>query len=254
MKNKTPKPAPFSSWRPLALASIAVNVVLALFLIRDLGRAHFEATSPAVGTAASTWPRELSPYAALGSFMAENNRIPDLGWNAAQFRAFLDGLRASYEGRGLPLNDEAKRLRDDVSQRVQAMLARDQPNPVEEYFRILRDKEGATRTTSGLHYRITEPGAGSKAKPEDIVVVSFAARLPDGTALPSLTQVRTRVVVRDLLPGLAEGVQLLSVGGKALIYLPPALAFAEENRPPQIPNGAPLGFFVELHDIVAAGK
>jgi FKBP-type peptidyl-prolyl cis-trans isomerase len=60
------------------------------------------------------------------------------------------------------------------------------------------------------------------------------------------------MAVRDLIPGLAEGTQLLRVGGKALFYLPPELAFTDADRPPQLPAGAPLLLFVELHDIEAA--
>jgi FKBP-type peptidyl-prolyl cis-trans isomerase FkpA/FKBP-type peptidyl-prolyl cis-trans isomerase FklB len=57
------------------------------------------------------------------------------------------------------------------------------------------------------------------------------------------------MTVKDLLPGLAEGIQLLRVGGKALLYIPPELAFTDADRPPQLPAGAPLVLFVELHDI-----
>ena len=193
--------------------------------------------------------RELAPYASLGSYMAENNRVPDLGWTEPQFAAFLDGFRASYEGRGLPLDDNAKRLRDEISQRVQSMLATEQPDPLEEYFRTLREKEGVLRTASGLHYRITETGVGPVPGPADQVEISFAGRLPDGRALPPLTRARVKMVVHDLLPGLAEGVQLLRVGGKALVYVPPALAFSEKDWPPQLPRHTPLLFFLELHGI-----
>jgi FKBP-type peptidyl-prolyl cis-trans isomerase FkpA len=196
--------------------------------------------------------RELMPYAALGSFMAENNRIADLGWTKAQFAAFQDGLRASYEGRGLPLDDAAKRLGEQVSQRVQGMLAAERPDPVKEYFRTLREKEGVKSTPSGLHYRITEDGVDASPKASDVVVISYAARLPDGHSIPKLSQTRVRVLVRDLLPGLAEGVQLLKVGGKALVYLPPELSFTAKNWPPQLPKGAPIVFFLELHDVVPA--
>ncbi len=195
-------------------------------------------------------PRELAPYAALGSFMAENNRVPDLGWSEAQFDAFLRGFRASYEGRGLPLDDEAGKLRDDISRRVQAMLAKEQPDPVEDYFRTLREKEGVQRTPSGLHYRMVEAGTGPHPQPADTVVISYSARTPDGHALPELSQARVRAVARDLLPGLAESVQLLQVGGKALVYLPANLSFPASAWPPQLPKGIPLIFFLELHEIV----
>jgi FKBP-type peptidyl-prolyl cis-trans isomerase FkpA/FKBP-type peptidyl-prolyl cis-trans isomerase FklB len=249
--------SPFVFWRAFALLSLVANVVLFLLFWRTNAKPPAPtlpppAVTPASVTATKSLPRELAPYASLGSFMAENNRIPDLAWTEAQFAAFQSGFRASYEGRGLPLDDNAKHLRDEISQRVQAMLSTEQPNPLEDYFRTLREKEGVVRTASGLHHRITEPGAGPMPKATDSVVISFSATLPDGTTLPPLTRARVRMVVRDMMPGLAEGVQLLRVGGKALVYVPPDLAYAEKDWPPQLPQHTPLVFFVELHEIVAA--
>jgi FKBP-type peptidyl-prolyl cis-trans isomerase len=184
--------------------------------------------------------------------MAENNRIPDLKWKADQFAAFQEGFRASYEGRGLPLDEAATKLRDEINGRVQAMVVAEQPDPVRDYFRFLREKEKVQATASGLHYRVTEEGTGSPPKAPDTVVISYAAGLPDGKSVPALSRSRVKVVVGDLLPGLAEGVQLLKVGGKGLIYVPPALSFKEADWPPQLPREAPLVFFVELHDIIPA--
>jgi FKBP-type peptidyl-prolyl cis-trans isomerase FkpA len=261
----TPPPAaasPFLLWRTLALVSLVINLGLVGWVWRH---ANIQRPPASIASAPAPVaepqshpdlsPKTLganSPYAALGSFMAENNRIPDLNWTGPQFAAFLQGFRASYEGRGLPLDDEAKRLRDDISRRVEAMLAREQPNPIEDFFRTLREKEGVLRTASGLHYRITEPGFGVTAAANDTVVLSFSAQLPDGRALPALSRTRVRVAVKDLLPGLAEGVQLLRVGGKALMYLSPSLSFSESNWPANVPHGMPLSFFVELHEIAAA--
>lgn len=257
---KPAQPPPSDNGQLWAIATgvlLLVNVLLAVLLWRSL-RAK-DAEKPANQALAETrkpngsapMAGEVRSYAALGTFMAESNRIADLGWNRAQFDAFLEGFRSSYEGKGVPMDDDAKRLQNEISERVQKMLASEQPNPVEEYFRALREKEGVQKTASGLHYRITEVGDGPKAKGSDTVVISFAARLPDGQALPPLTRVRLKTAVRDLLPGLAEGVQLLSVGGKALVYLPPALAFNERDWPTELPKNVPLAFFVELHEIVS---
>jgi FKBP-type peptidyl-prolyl cis-trans isomerase len=259
MKKNSPPSAPVlvTFWRPLAVVSLLTNIPLAVGIWRThaastpaaSASAFVPASASTIAAVPKSWPSELAPYAGLGSFMAENNRIPDLKWSESQFDAFQEGFRASYEGRGLPLDDNAKRLRDDISKKVQTMLAAEQPNPIEEYFSALREKEGVLRTASGLHYRITEPGEGPTPKPTDSVVISFAGRLPDGRTLPPLTKARVKMVVHVVLPGLAEGVQLLRVGGKALVYLPPTLAFSEKDWPPQLPKGTPLVFFVELHEI-----
>jgi FKBP-type peptidyl-prolyl cis-trans isomerase FkpA len=244
-------PAALRFWRSLAVISLAIIVGLLVGIWKQWGtRATAPAAVKAEPATPPVRPKPTGAYAALGSYMAENNRIADLGWTEAQFAEFLEGMRASFEGRGLPLDDDAKKLRDEISRKVQSMLAGEQPDPVEDYFRILREKEGALRTASGLHYRITEEGSGPKPKVGDTIVLSFSVRQPDGKERPELSRARVRLAVADLLPGLAEGVQLLSVGGKALVFVPAGLSFAEADWPEQVPKGMPLAFFIELHEIV----
>lgn len=253
MKKKAPAPPPSSArspWPAVAVLSLLANVAVLAWHFRTA--AQKAEPEPAAPPGATVWPRELAPYAALGSFVAENNRIADLRWTPEQFAAFQDGFRASYEGRGLPLDEPAAKLRDEISGRVQSMLEAERPDPVRDYFRFLREKENVKQTASGLHHRVTEEGTGEPPKAADTVVISFAAGLPEGKSLPALSRSRAKVAVRDLLPGLAEGVQLLKVGGKGLIYVPPALSFREADWPPQLPRDTPLVFFVELHDIIPA--
>jgi len=250
-KPTPPASKPRSTWRVVAAISLAANAALlawAWSLSRTPPVPPPQAALPAPEAKGRAKPK--GPYAALGSYMAENNRVPDLGWNEEQFAEFLEGFRASYEGRGLPLDEDAKKLRDEISERVQQMMAKEQPDPVEDYFRMLRDNEGVAKTESGLHYRITNEGTGPRATAGDTVVISIAARQPDGVQLPALGRERVKIAVRDLLPGLAEGVQLMQVGTKALLYVSPALSFPPQDWPAGVPGGMPLVFFVELHEIV----
>jgi len=248
-----PPPAKGSPWLVIALLSLGVNAGLLLWHFRSMPKPAEPVPAPAVAAPmAPIWTPELAPYAALGSFMAENNRISDVKWSVAQFAAFQEGFRSSYEGRGLPLDAAATKLRDEISRKVQTMVENERPDPVRDYFRTLREKEGVKETPSGLHYRLTEEGTGNPPKAGDTVVISYAARTPDGKALPALSHARVKLAVKDLLPGLAEGVQLLKVGGKGLIYVPASLSFKEADWPPQLPPKVPLVFFVELHDILPA--
>jgi FKBP-type peptidyl-prolyl cis-trans isomerase FkpA len=245
----------------LLAVSAAANVVLGTMLWRTSSASPAEkvtASAPAPTPVPSrpagdpVLSRDLRPYAALGTFVAENNKIPALQWTPEQFAAFQTGMRSSYEGRGFPVDDDAVKLREAINAKVQAMMGAQQQDPVEQYFATLREKEGVKGLPSGLHYRITQEGQGAKAGSDDNVVVSYAARLPGGQSLPMLSRARVRSAVRDLLPGMAEGVQLLNPGGKALIYLPPALSFKEGPWPDGVPKGAPIIFFVELHEVTPA--
>lgn len=248
-------------WKILAALSLAANAALLAWVLRP---AHHVPVAPApapapasespppgrvVAVIPATVPQPLLPYAALGSYLAENNHIADLHWTPDQFAAFVNGLQEVYEGRGYPMDEDAKRLRQDINDRVQKLLTAEQPDPLDDYFRTLREKEGVQRTASGLHYRIIDPGYGESPKPASTVVVSFTGRLPGGEPVPSMTRARVRVKLADLLPGLREGLPILRVGGKALLYLPPALSFPEKEWPAEVPRGAPIVLFVELHDV-----
>ncbi len=250
MKKRPEAPAARPFLTPFGIFSLVLNAGLIAWVL--MVRQPEPPAPPAAPPPAPVWSRELAPYAALGSFMAENNRIADLKWTPEQFAAFQDGFRASYEGRGLPLEEAGAKLRDDISARVQAMLEAERPDPVRDYFRFLREKENVKELPSGLHYRITEEGTGDTPRAADTVVISYAAGLPEGKTLPALSGTRVKAAVKDLLPGLAEGVQRLRVGGKALVYVPPSLSFKPADWPPQLPREVPLVFFVELHDISPA--
>ena len=105
---------------------LLVNILLAVLLWRSLRGKETSRPPAAVAVDApkqagrSPLAGERRSYAALGTFMAESNRIADLGWSREQFDAFLEGFRSSYEGKGVPLDDDAKRLQSAISERVQA--------------------------------------------------------------------------------------------------------------------------------------
>ncbi len=250
-------------WKVLLALSVAANVGLGVIAWTKAqsrpgpGSAVPTATpTPAPATPAKSaaadpvYPRELRAYAALGTFLAENNHIPSLQWTQDQFDAFQAGVRSSFGGRGYAVDEDAVALRDQISAKVQAMTQASAVDPIDDYFATLREKEGVKRLESGLHYRITEEGHGETPQPDSSVVLSYTARLPDGKTLPVLSRPRVRSAVADLLPGIAEGVQLLPPGGKALLYLPPSLSFREGPWPQGVPSGAPLIFFIELHEVV----
>jgi FKBP-type peptidyl-prolyl cis-trans isomerase len=52
--------------------------------------------------------------------------------------------------------------------------------------------------------------------------------------------------VNEVVPGWSEAVQLMPVGSKYRVVLPPALAYGEAGAPPNIPPNATLVFEVEL--------
>jgi FKBP-type peptidyl-prolyl cis-trans isomerase len=101
----------------------------------------------------------------------------------------------------------------------------------EEILAANGKRPGVFTTYKGLQYEVLKPGEGAHPKPTDVVTVRFQWSLPDGTKLPVMDS-GSPVTVRadNLVEGFAAAVQLMSVGAKWRIWLPPALAFGESGR------------------------
>lgn len=106
----------------------------------------------------------------------------------------------------------------------------------------------AVKTASGLATKVLTPGTGEvHPGPSDMVTVQYTGWTADGKVFDS-TFLRGRpstFLVERVMPGWAEGVQLMVVGEKRRLWIPEELAFkGAEGRPK-----GPVVFDVELLEI-----
>ncbi len=114
-------------------------------------------------------------------------------------------------------------------------------------------------TASGLQYQILKAGEGPTVTSADVVALHYEGRLPNGTLFDSSASRGEPMVttVNGILPGFAEGLQLMQAGGRYRLWIPPNLGYG----PGRIPPGAPftaddtLVFSIQLLEIApgAAG-
>jgi peptidylprolyl isomerase len=106
----------------------------------------------------------------------------------------------------------------------------------------------AIKTASGLATKVLAPGTGeTHPGPSDMVTVQYTGWTADGKVFDS-TYLRGRpstFLVERVMPGWAEGVQLMVVGEKRRLWIPEELAFkGAEGRPK-----GPVVFDIELVEI-----
>ncbi|HWA25211.1 MAG TPA: FKBP-type peptidyl-prolyl cis-trans isomerase N-terminal domain-containing protein [Lacunisphaera sp.] len=203
----------------------------------------------------------METYAAVGSMFAQTTRLGEIGLTDAQFDAFLEGLRATFKGRPLPVDERARALHAEIGRRLEELVAREKrarlpqftsPAAVETYMKEMVKKYHMERSDSGLAYLIMEPGTGSRPAPEDTVVLSCKVKAADAaTDVPQLMVHQKRIKVADLLPGVAEAVQMISPGGAARLIVPPDLSFGSGEWPQGVERG-PLLYMVVLDQVIPA--
>ena len=106
----------------------------------------------------------------------------------------------------------------------------------------------ATKTSSGLAYKVLTPGTGA-AKPAatDVVEVHYSGWTTDGKMFDSsVARGRTATFpLNQVIKGWTEGLQLMTEGGKTRFWIPGNLAYGEKPTRPGAPAGT-LVFDVEL--------
>lgn len=114
--------------------------------------------------------------------------------------------------------------------------------------------EGATKTASGLAYKVIKEGTGATPAAEDIVEVHYHGTLTDGTVFDSSVE-RGKTIsfpLNRVIKGWTEGLQTMKEGGKSKFVIPADLAYGDAGAPPKIPGGATLVFEVELFKVTRA--
>jgi FKBP-type peptidyl-prolyl cis-trans isomerase len=173
--------------------------------------------------------------------------------------AVARGLKDALSGTKPLLTDEEAaadlaQLQDQVKKaadaKLQALAAENQ-KAGEAFLAENKTKEGVVTLPSGLQYKVLTQGTGPKPTAADTVVCQYKGTLLDGTEFDSSYkrgQPATFAVGR-IIKGWTEALQLMPVGSKWQIFIPPDLAYGDRGAGNVIPPNATLIFEVELVSI-----
>lgn len=113
-------------------------------------------------------------------------------------------------------------------------------------------KEGVVTLPSGLQYKIITEGDGPMPVATDTVECHYKGSLIDETVFDSSYRRGNPAVfqVNGVIQGWIEALQMMKVGSKWMLYIPPDLAYGDRGAGDVIKPGATLIFEVEVLGIV----
>ena len=117
-----------------------------------------------------------------------------------------------------------------------------------------KKKDGVKTTGSGLQYKALKQGTGAQPKESDTVTVNYRGTLINGTEFDSSYKRGQAATfpLSGVIKGWTEGLQLMKVGSKYQLFVPPNLGYGDRAVGPDISPNSTLIFEVELLDIKPA--
>ena len=141
---------------------------------------------------------------------------------------------------------------DEYGEKMNAMFTQRRADKNQQWGAEFREVaaawEGAVTTESGLIYQSVVEGTGVSPSAEQTVTVNYTGRFIDGRVFDTSAKREAPATFRldAVIPGWTEGLQLMKVGGRARMVVPPQLAYGEKGEPPRMPPNATLIFEIEL--------
>lgn len=169
-----------------------------------------------------------------------------------------DALTAALKDAAAGKNEMSKEDMQAAMMKLQEMAMKKQQEAAEANSKVGKDfleknktAPGVKVTSTGLQYIMEKEGAGATPKKEDVVRVHYKGTLTSGEQFDSSYDrgQPAEFPVGGVIAGWTEALQLMKVGGKAKLFIPPELAYGPSGRP-GIPPNSVLVFDVELVDIV----
>jgi FKBP-type peptidyl-prolyl cis-trans isomerase FklB len=230
-------------------------VILAAALLAVAAAAQNTSAAAAQDASGFKTPKEKTSYA-LGMQIGSGFRKQGLDLDAASVgKGFADAFSGS---KTLLTEDEMRTVlasaQEEFTKKQAALRAEKAQTAQKEgdaFLAANKGKEGVTTLPSGLQYKILKAGTGKKPELEDTVVCNYRGTFVDGGEFDSSAKHNGPATfpVKGVIKGWTEALQLMSVGSKWQLFVPPQLAYGENGAGQTIPPNSTLVFEVELLSI-----
>ncbi|NUF49014.1 FKBP-type peptidyl-prolyl cis-trans isomerase [Gilliamella sp. ESL0250] len=244
----------------IKMTLVSSAIVLALTGCDDKKSADTNSSTTVANKVTISTDAQKEAYALGSSFATymksnlEQNEIkPDQEY-------LISGFNETFRDASQLSKDDVKNILDAFGKRIQEeSKARFEKEKTEntaagDKFRTeFAKQDGVQKTKSGLLYQIIKEGSDRHPTEQDTVIVHYLGTLTDGRKFDSSYDRGEPATfpLNAVIKGWTEGIQLIGVGGKIKLVVPPELAYGDQSLPGQqdkagIQPASTLVFEVEL--------
>jgi len=194
---------------------------------------------------------EKNSYA-LGANVGESFRNAGI---EIKFETFKEGFMDALKGENKFSMEEMQDCFNHIQEQIQAKQNQEGNVEKERGIKFLAENkknDGVLETVSGLQYKVIVKGDGPKPAATDKVRVHYTGKTIDGQVFDSSVErgEPAEFPLNQVIAGWTEGLQLMPVGSKYMLYIPSELGYGDRGAGGMIKPGATLIFEVELLDII----
>ena len=195
--------------------------------------------------------RDSSSYAIGMSIAGSVEPVRD----SVDLDRLIQGLKDAAAGRETKLSQmDVERVMQRFAQQAQAAQmeqsmseGRGNQERGDAYRAENAEREGVTTTESGLQFEELTPGTGASPGATDMVTVHYRGTFVDGTEFDASQDGSPATLQANrVIAGWTEALQMMKVGGRYRLVVPPELGYGAQGAQPKIGPNETLVFEVEL--------
>jgi FKBP-type peptidyl-prolyl cis-trans isomerase FklB len=174
------------------------------------------------------------------------------GLDSLNLDIIKQGMNSAIKGDSLMLtSDQSQSVIQSYMASKQKMKGDANMEAAKKFLAENKKKQGVVELPDGLQYIVEKEGTGPKPTANDTVKVHYHGTLIDGTVFDSSVDrgEPAEFPVSAVIPGWTEALQLMNVGSKYKLFIPPSLAYGDRQAGPKIGANSLLIFDVELLEI-----
>jgi FKBP-type peptidyl-prolyl cis-trans isomerase FkpA/FKBP-type peptidyl-prolyl cis-trans isomerase FklB len=193
---------------------------------------------------------------AIGQQIGTNLKNQNIEFDADVLAASIKEASSGKASRMKPaeMQQALMKLQESLMKKQQEQAEQNKKEGT-EFLEKNKTATGVKTLPSGLQYIVEKEGTGKTPGPNDVVKAHYKGTLINGQTFDSSYDrgQPAEFPVSGVIKGWTEALQMMKVGGKMKIFVPPDLGYGASARP-GIPANSVLVFDIELLDVSTPKK